>query len=80
MSEITYAVFALVLYVLLDRLLKARSLRTWLGLALLVVGAVGCVAASQIRVFGLDLGLMSVFAAGMGVGLFVRRSRFEQRT
>ncbi|SCY60818.1 hypothetical protein [Pseudomonas sp. NFACC37-1] len=55
---------------------KPYLLRKWLGLAL--VGAVGCVAASQIRLLGFDLGLLSVFAVAMGMGLFMKRRRFEQ--
>ncbi|MBC3438250.1 hypothetical protein HU735_22780 [Pseudomonas sp. BW16M2] len=78
MSEITYAVIALVLYGLLDRFLRPYSLRKWLGVALAVVGVVGCIVVSQARSFGLDLGLLSVLATGVGVGLFVRRRRFEQ--
>lgn len=77
MSVITQLVIALVLFFLLDRFLKPYLLRKWLGLAL-VVGAVGCVAASQIRLLGFDLGLLSVFAVAMGMGLFMKRRRFEQ--
>jgi len=43
-----------------------------------VVGFAGCIIVSQARSFGLDLGLLSVLATGLGVGLFVRRRRFEQ--
>ncbi|WP_052752640.1 hypothetical protein [Pseudomonas sp. CCOS 191] len=78
MSEITYAVIALMLYGLLDRFLKPYPLRKWLGVALVVVGFAGCIVVSQARLFGLDLGLLSVLATGLGVGLFVRRRRFEQ--
>lgn len=78
MSEITYAVIALALYGLLDRFLRPYPLRKWLGVALVVVGVVGCIVVSQARLFGLDLGLLSILATGLGVGLFVRRRRFEQ--
>ncbi|MFK3773468.1 hypothetical protein [Pseudomonas sp. NPDC089406] len=77
MSEIIHAVIALGLYMLLDRFLKPYALRKWLGVALTLTGLIGCVAASQTRLLGLDLGLMAVFAAGLGVGLFRRRRRFE---
>lgn len=77
MSEITYAVIGLVLYGLLDRFLRPYPLRKWLGV-LVVIGVVGCIIVSQARLFGLDLGLLSVLATGLGVGLFVRRRRFEQ--
>ncbi|PYC14980.1 hypothetical protein [Pseudomonas mosselii] len=78
MSEITYAVIALVLYGLLDRFLRPYPLRKWLGVALVVVGVGGCIVVSQARLFGVDLGLLSVLATGLGGGLFVRRRRFEQ--
>ncbi|QWA29807.1 hypothetical protein [Pseudomonas sp. RC3H12] len=78
MSEITYAVVALVLYGLLDRFLRPYPLRKWLGVALVVVGVAGCIIVSQARLYGLDLGLLSVLATGLGVGLFVRRRRFER--
>ncbi|MFJ4388138.1 hypothetical protein [Pseudomonas soli] len=78
MSEITYAVVALVLYGLLDRFLRPYPLRKWLGVALAVVGFAGCIVVTRARLYGLDLGLLSVLATGVGVGLFVRRRRFEQ--
>ncbi|CAM4034891.1 hypothetical protein [Pseudomonas] len=78
MSEITQLVLALVLFFLLDRFLKPYPLRKWLGVALVAVGAVGCVAASQTRLLGADLGLLSIFAVALGVGLFLKRRRFEQ--
>lgn len=78
MSEIIPLVIALVLFFLLDRFLKPYLLRKWLGVVLVVVGAVGCVAASQVRLSGADLGLLSVFAVALGVGLFLKRRRFEQ--
>ena len=78
MSEITYVVISLVLYGLLDRFLRPYPLRKWLGVVLAVVGVVGCIVVSQARSFGVDLGLLSVLATGLGVGLFVRRRRFEQ--
>jgi hypothetical protein len=77
MSEIIQLVIALVLYFLLDRFLKPYLLRKWLGMLLVVGGAVGCVAASQIHLLGFDLGLMSIFAVPLGLGLFKRRRRFE---
>ncbi|MHA6574406.1 hypothetical protein [Pseudomonas yamanorum] len=77
MSEIIQLVIALVLFFLLDRFLKAYLLRKWLGGLLVVVGAVGCVVASQTQFLGLDLGLMSIFAVALGVGLFLKRRRFE---
>jgi len=77
MSEITQLVIALVLYFLLDRFLKPYLLRKWLGVLLVAGGAVGCVAASQIHLLGGDLGLMSIFAVALGVGLFLKRRRFE---
>ena len=78
MSEITQLVIALVLFFLFDRFLKPYLLRKWLGVVLVVAGAVGRVAASQIRVLGFDLGLLSIFAVALGVGLFLKRRRFEQ--
>lgn len=77
MSEIIQLVIALVLYFLLDRFLKPYLLRKWLGVLLVAGGAVGCVAASQIHLLGFDLGLMSIFAVPLGLGLFKRRRRFE---
>ena len=79
MTELIYALLALVLYGLLDRLLKPYPLRKWLGVALMVAGAVGCLVLSQTRWFVLDLGLLSVFATALGVGLFVRRQRFHSQ-
>ena len=79
MSDITQLVIALVLFFLLDRFLKPYPLRKWLGGLLVAIGAVGCVAASQIRLFGFDLGLLSIFAVALGVRLFLKRRRFEQR-
>ncbi|MFQ6593779.1 MULTISPECIES: hypothetical protein [Pseudomonas] len=79
MSDITQLVVALVLFFLIDRFLKSYPFRKWLGVLLVAVGAVGCVAASQVRLSGVDLGLVSVFAVALGVGLFLKRRRFEQR-
>ncbi|WP_455927782.1 hypothetical protein [Pseudomonas capeferrum] len=78
MSEITQLVVALVLFFLIDRFVKSYLLRKWLGVLLVAVGVVGCVAASQARLFGIDLGLLSIFAVAVGVGLFLKRRRFEQ--
>ncbi|MFL1387386.1 hypothetical protein ACI77F_06885 [Pseudomonas tritici] len=78
MSDITQLVFALVLFFLLDRFLKPYLLRKWLGVLLVAAGAVGCVAASQVRLVGLDLGLLSIFAVALGMGLFLKRRRFER--
>lgn len=78
MPEITQLVVALVLFFLIDRFVKSYLLRKWLGVLLVAVGAVGCVAASQVRLFGIDLGLLSIFAVAVGVGLFLKRRRFEQ--
>ena len=78
MSDITQLVVALVLFFLLDRFVKSYPLRKWLGVLLIAIGAVGCLAASQIRLFGFDLGLLSIFAVALGVGLFLKRRRFEQ--
>jgi hypothetical protein len=78
MSEITQLVVALVLFFLIDRFVKSYLLRKWLGVLLVAVGVVGCVAASQVRLFGIDLGLLSIFAVALGVGLFLKRRRFEQ--
>lgn len=77
MSEITQLVIALVLFFLLDRFLRSYPLRKWLGVLLVAGGAVGCIAASQAHVLGFDLGLLSIFAVALGVGLFVKRRRFE---
>lgn len=77
MSDITQMVIALVLYFLLDRFVKSYQLRKWLGLLLVAAGAVGCVAASQVRLLGFDLGLSAIFAVALGIGLFLRRRRFE---
>jgi predicted exporter len=78
MPEITQLVVALVLFFLIDRFVKSYLFRKWLGVLLVAVGAVGCVAASQVRLFGIDLGLLSIFAVAVGVGLFLKRRRFEQ--
>ena len=77
MSDITQLVFALVLFFLLDRFVKPYRFRKWLGVLLVVAGAVGCVAASQVRPLGVDLGLLSIFAVALGVGLFLKRRRFN---
>lgn len=78
MSEITQLVIALVVFFLLDRLLKPYLLRKWLGVVLMAAGAVGCVLAGQTRVLGFDLGLLSVFAVVIGMELFMKRRRFEE--
>ncbi|CAN7258527.1 hypothetical protein [Pseudomonas brassicacearum] len=78
MSEITQMIIALALSFLLDRFFKPYLLRKWLGAVLVAAGAVGCVVAGQIRLLGFDLGLLSVFAVAMGMGLFMKRRRFEQ--
>jgi Na+-transporting NADH:ubiquinone oxidoreductase subunit NqrD len=78
MSVITQLVIALALSFLLDQFLKPYLLRKWLGVVLVAAGAVGCVVAGQIRLLGFDLGLLSVFAVAMGMGLFMKRRRFEQ--
>ncbi|WP_153387442.1 hypothetical protein THH46_00460 [Pseudomonas sp. NA13] len=52
MSEITQMIIALALSFLLDRFLKPYLLRKWLGVALVVAGAVGCVVAGQTRLLG----------------------------
>jgi hypothetical protein len=77
MSEITQLVIALVLFFLLDLFLKPFRLRKWVGVLLVAAGAVGCVAASQVQLVGFDLGLLSIFAVALGVGLFLKRRRFE---
>jgi len=43
-----------------------------------VAGAIGCVALSQAQLLGFDMGLMSVFAVPMGMGLFATRRRFVE--
>ncbi|KRP57964.1 hypothetical protein [Pseudomonas trivialis] len=78
MSDITQLAAALVLFFLLDRFLKSYPLRKWLGVLLVAIGAAGCVAASQIRLSGFDLGLLSIFSVALGMGLFLKRRRFEQ--
>jgi Na+-transporting NADH:ubiquinone oxidoreductase subunit NqrD len=78
MSEITQLVIAMVLYFLLDRFLKPYQLRKWLGVALVAAGAVGCFVAGQNRLLGFDLGLLSAFAVAIGMGLFMKRRRFEE--
>ncbi|SFH25121.1 hypothetical protein [Pseudomonas sp. NFACC45] len=77
MSDITQMVVAMVMYFLFDQFLKPHLLRKWLGVALVAAGAVGCVVAGQTRVLGFDLGLLSVFAVAIGMGLFMKRRRFE---
>ncbi|ROM66090.1 hypothetical protein BK653_19715 [Pseudomonas brassicacearum] len=77
MSDITQMVIAMVMYFLFDQFLKPYLLRKWLGVVLVAAGAVGCVVAGQSRLLGFDLGLLSVFAVGIGMGLFIRRRRFE---
>ena len=78
MSDITQLVIAMVVFFLFDRFLKPYLLRKWLGVVLVVAGAVGCVAASQVHLLGFDLGLLSIFAVALGMGLFIKRRRFEQ--
>ncbi|WP_431092871.1 hypothetical protein [Pseudomonas brassicacearum] len=78
MSEITQMIIALGLSFLLDRFLKPHLLRKWLGVVLMVAGAVGCVLAGQNHLLGFDLGLLSVFAVAIGMGLFMKRRRFEE--
>jgi len=78
MSDITQLVIAMVVFFLLDQFLKPYLLRKWLGVVLVVAGAVGCVVAGQTRLLGFDLGLLSAFAVAMGMGLFMKRRRFEQ--
>jgi len=78
MSDITQMVIAMVMYFLLDQFLKPYLLRKWLGVVLVAAGAVGCVVAGQTRLLGFDLGLLSVFAVAIGMGLFMKRRRFEQ--
>ena len=78
MSDITQLVIAMVVFFLLDQFLKPSLLRKWLGVVLVVAGAVGCVVAGQTRLLGFDLGLLSAFAVAMGMGLFMKRRRFEQ--
>ncbi|NSX09695.1 hypothetical protein HTX81_14020 [Pseudomonas lini] len=77
MSDITQLVIALVVSFLFDQFLKPYLLRKWLGVVLVVAGAVGCVVAGQTRLLGVDLGLLSAFAVAIGMGLFMRRRRFE---
>ncbi|KAB0500520.1 MULTISPECIES: hypothetical protein [Pseudomonas] len=77
MSDITQLVIALVVSFLFDQFLKPYLLRKWLGVVLVVAGAVGCVVAGQTRLLGFDLGLLSAFAVAIGMGLFMRRRRFE---
>ncbi|UZE01121.1 hypothetical protein [Pseudomonas mediterranea] len=78
MSVITQVVIALVVSFLLDRFLKPYLLRKWLGVALVATGAVGSVVAGQSRLLGFDLGLRAVFAVAIGMGLFMKRRRFEE--
>lgn len=78
MSDITQVVIAVMLSFLLDRFLKPYLLRKWLGVVLVAAGAVGCVVAGQTRLLGFDLGLLSVLAVPIGMGLFMKRRRFEQ--
>ncbi|MDU9024453.1 hypothetical protein [Pseudomonas corrugata] len=78
MSDITQLVIALLVSFLLDRFLKPYLLRKWLGVALVAAGAVGCVVAGQTRLLGFDLGLLSIFAVPIGMGLFMKRRRFEE--
>ena len=78
MSDITQLVIALVVSFLFDQFLTPYLLRKWLGVVLVVAGAVGCVVAGQTRLLGFDLGLLSAFAVAMGMGLFMKRRRFEQ--
>jgi Na+-transporting NADH:ubiquinone oxidoreductase subunit NqrD len=77
MSDITQLVIALVVSFLFDQFLKPYLLRKWLGVVLVVAGAVGCVVAGQTRLLGFDLGLLSAFAVAIGMGLFMRRRWFE---
>ena len=77
MSEITQMIIALVLSFLLDRFLRPYLLRKWLGVVLVAAGAVGCVVAGQSRLLGFDLGFLSAFVVAIGMGLFMKRRRFE---
>ena len=77
-SDITQTVIVVALAFLLDRFLKPYPLRKWLGVTLVVAGAIGCVALSQAQLLGFDMGLMSVFAVPMGMGLFATRRRFVE--
>lgn len=45
---------------------------------MVAAGAVGCVLAGQKHLLGFDLGLLSVFAVPIGMGLFMKRRRFEE--
>lgn len=76
MSEITQTVIVVVLAFLLDRFLRSYLLRKWLGVILVVAGAIGCIAVSHVQLLGVDMGLMSVLAVPVGAGLFVTRRRF----
>ena len=78
MSDITQLVIALLVSFLLDRFLKPYLLRKWLGVALVAAGAVGSFGAGQSRLLGFDLGLWAAFAVAIGMGLFMKRRRFEQ--
>ncbi|MFK3607820.1 hypothetical protein RBC47_30430 [Pseudomonas fluorescens] len=77
MFEITQTVIVVALAFLIDRFLKPYPLRRWLGMMLVVAGAIGCVAVSQVQLLGFDMGLMSVLAVPVGAGLFVTRRRFS---
>ena len=44
----------------------------------MAAGAVGSIVAGQSRLLGLDLGLWAAFAVAIGMGLFMKRRRFEE--
>lgn len=79
MSEITQAVIFVALAFVFERFMKPYLLRKWLGVALVIAGLIGCIALSQARLQGFDLGLISALAVPVGLGLFLSRRRFEGR-
>ncbi|MGE8325368.1 hypothetical protein [Pseudomonas urmiensis] len=76
MSEVIQTVIVVALAFVLHWWVKPYPLRKWLGVALVVLGAVGCIALSQTHLLGFDLGLMASFAVPIGVVLFMTRRHY----
>lgn len=79
MSDLAHLILALALGLLLDRLLRSGALRTYLAAALIGVGGLGGVLAGQTHWLGVDLGLLSVMAVGIGGALMAKRRRFAKQ-
>lgn len=67
---LAYAVFLLLFFYM-----KAYGLRKWLGIALVVLGFASIFALPPL-IFGIDLGIVSTSAIGIGAALFFSRARY----